>query len=60
MFFWFCRNIGGSLVDPGSSRGKVSASRLVVQTISDVDIVYDGYKWCKYGQKIIKGNSNPR
>lgn len=32
----------------------------VVQTISDVDIVNDGYRWRKYGQKFVKGNPNPR
>ncbi|KAH9606630.1 hypothetical protein KSS87_013066 [Heliosperma pusillum] len=35
-------------------------SRLVVQTVSEVDIVNDGYRWRKYGQKMVKGNPNPR
>jgi len=34
--------------------------RLVVQTMSEVDIVNDGYRWRKYGQKFVKGNPNPR
>nr|WGV38209.1 WRKY [Loropetalum chinense var. rubrum] len=34
--------------------------RLVVQTVSEVDIVNDGFRWRKYGQKFVKGNSNPR
>lgn len=34
--------------------------RHVVQTLSDVDIVNDGYRWRKYGQKLVKGNPNPR
>lgn len=34
--------------------------RIVVQTTSAVDIVNDGYRWRKYGQKLVKGNSNPR
>lgn len=34
--------------------------RLVVQTLSEVDIVNDGYRWRKYGQKFVKGNPNPR
>lgn len=35
-------------------------SRVVVQTSSEVDLVNDGYRWRKYGQKLVKGNTNPR
>ncbi|KAA8524821.1 hypothetical protein F0562_011244 [Nyssa sinensis] len=35
-------------------------SRHVVQTLSEVDVVNDGYRWRKYGQKLVKGNLNPR
>ncbi|KAG6517631.1 hypothetical protein ZIOFF_021027 [Zingiber officinale] len=34
--------------------------RVVIQTVSDVDILDDGYRWRKYGQKVVKGNPNPR
>ncbi|PHT35475.1 hypothetical protein CQW23_23175 [Capsicum baccatum] len=34
--------------------------RVVVHTISEVDIIDDGYRWRKYGQKVVKGNPNPR
>ncbi|GKC31903.1 DNA-binding WRKY transcription factor [Tanacetum coccineum] len=35
--------------------------RLVVQTISEVDIMDDGYRWRKYGQKVVRCNpNNPR
>lgn len=34
--------------------------RVVVETRSAVDIVNDGYRWRKYGQKMVKGNPNPR
>nr|WCL15193.1 WRKY4180 [Atractylodes chinensis] len=38
----------------------VKEPRVVVQTISDIDILDDGYRWRKYGQKVVKGNPNPR
>ncbi|KAK1428623.1 hypothetical protein QVD17_17462 [Tagetes erecta] len=38
----------------------VKESRVVIQTLSDIDILDDGYKWRKYGQKVVKGNPNPR
>lgn len=38
----------------------VREPRVVVQTKSDIDILDDGYRWRKYGQKVVKGNPNPR
>ncbi|KAK4276354.1 hypothetical protein QN277_019312 [Acacia crassicarpa] len=38
----------------------VGESRFVVQTSSEVDFINDGYRWRKYGQKLVKGNPNPR
>ncbi|XP_074310688.1 WRKY transcription factor SUSIBA2-like [Silene latifolia] len=38
----------------------VRAPRVVVQIESEVDILDDGYRWRKYGQKVVKGNPNPR
>ncbi|XP_019257525.1 PREDICTED: WRKY transcription factor 1-like isoform X2 [Nicotiana attenuata] len=37
-----------------------SQPRHIVQTVSEVDIVNDGHRWRKYGQKFVKGNPNPR
>ncbi|KAF9590867.1 hypothetical protein IFM89_039176 [Coptis chinensis] len=34
--------------------------RVVVETLSEVDVVDDGYRWQKYGRKMVKGNPNPR
>ncbi|KAL5058626.1 hypothetical protein RYX36_030230 [Vicia faba] len=34
--------------------------RVVVQIESEIDILDDGYRWRKYGQKVVKGNPNPR
>lgn len=33
---------------------------VVLQTTSEIDILDDGYRWRKYGQKVVKGNQNPR
>ncbi|KAJ4725222.1 putative WRKY transcription factor [Melia azedarach] len=60
--------------DPFSKRRKMDAlvadvtpvvkpirePRVVVQTLSEVDILDDGYRWRKYGQKVVRGNPNPR
>ncbi|CAA0842371.1 Probable WRKY transcription factor 26 [Striga hermonthica] len=44
----------------GMESRTVREPRVVVQTMSDVDILDDGYRWRKYGQKVVKGNPNPR
>jgi hypothetical protein len=28
--------------------------------MSDVDVLDDGYKWRKYGQKVVKNTQHPR
>ncbi|XP_064974802.1 WRKY transcription factor SUSIBA2-like isoform X1 [Musa acuminata AAA Group] len=38
----------------------IKEPRVVVQTLSQVDILDDGYRRRKYGQKIVKGDPNPR
>ncbi|CAA3013130.1 probable WRKY transcription factor 20 isoform X1 [Olea europaea subsp. europaea] len=35
-------------------------ARVVVQTVSEVNVLDDGYRWRKYGQKVVRGNPNPR
>ncbi|WCJ27968.1 WRKY DNA-binding protein 33 [Euphorbia peplus] len=44
----------------GAGNRTVREPRIVVQTTSDIDILDDGYRWRKYGQKVVKGNPNPR
>ena len=43
-----------------SSQKMVAEPKIVVQTRSEVDLLDDGFKWRKYGQKVVKGNTNPR
>lgn len=48
-------------VESSSGHNKVVAEpKIVVQTRSEVDLLDDGFKWRKYGQKVVKGNTNPR
>ncbi|KAE8709287.1 WRKY transcription factor 1 [Hibiscus syriacus] len=49
-----------SNADPSPVHKPTSESDMVVKTLSEVDIVNDGYRWRKYGQKLVKGNPNPR
>ena len=42
------------------ARRETREPRLVVQTASEVDVLDDGYRWRKYGQKLVKGNPFPR
>ena len=39
---------------------EVREAKVVIQMTSDIDVLDDGYKWRKYGQKVVKGNPNPR
>ncbi|KAG0518916.1 hypothetical protein BDA96_09G218400 [Sorghum bicolor] len=46
----------------GGGRGKKKASRprFAFQTRSDNDVLDDGYRWRKYGQKAVKNSAFPR
>lgn len=39
---------------------KIRKPRYAFQTRSQVDILDDGYRWRKYGQKAVKNNKFPR
>ncbi|XP_022133061.1 probable WRKY transcription factor 24 [Momordica charantia] len=41
-------------------RKKVREPRFCFKTMSDVDVLDDGYKWRKYGQKVVKNTLHPR
>lgn len=44
----------------GSEKKKIRKPRYAFQTRSQVDILDDGYRWRKYGQKAVKNNKFPR
>lgn len=55
------RNIEVQTSEPAaSSHRTVTEPRIIVQTTSEVDLLDDGYRWRKYGQKVVKGNPYPR
>ena len=57
--FYF-RKLDTSAIEMNAASRAVREPRVVVQTTSEVDILDDGYRWRKYGQKVVKGNPNPR
>ena len=52
----FCRRVE----ETSSSHRTVTEPRIIVQTTSEIDLLDDGYRWRKYGQKVVKGNPYPR
>ncbi|XP_031253169.1 probable WRKY transcription factor 13 [Pistacia vera] len=42
------------------TRRKVREPRFCFKTMSEVDVLDDGYKWRKYGQKVVKNTQHPR
>ncbi|KAL9256804.1 putative WRKY transcription factor 13 [Drosera capensis] len=42
------------------ARRKMREPRFCFKTMSDVDVLDDGYKWRKYGQKVVKNTQHPR
>lgn len=54
------RKKGNFLMETSLVTRAMREPRVVVQIESEVDILDDGYRWRKYGQKVVKGNPNPR
>lgn len=54
------RKVEAFAADVSGATRAIREPRVVVQTTSEVDILDDGYRWRKYGQKVVKGNPNPR
>ncbi|GAV84194.1 WRKY domain-containing protein [Cephalotus follicularis] len=46
--------------EAGISGEGVQEPHVVVQNSTDTDILGDGFRWRKYGQKVVKGNPYPR
>lgn len=55
-----CSNTEVGVVQSAASLKAVSEPKIIVQTTSEVDLLDDGYRWRKYGQKVVKGNPYPR
>ncbi|KAJ7972467.1 WRKY transcription factor [Quillaja saponaria] len=47
-------------IEAGISGEGLLEPRIVVQSSTDSEILGDGFRWRKYGQKVVKGNSYPR
>ncbi|BAS70744.1 probable WRKY transcription factor 13 isoform X2 [Oryza sativa Japonica Group] len=54
------KKVGGGGGGGGKARRKVREPRFCFKTMSDVDVLDDGYKWRKYGQKVVKNTQHPR
>nr|GMC46251.1 probable WRKY transcription factor 75 [Ipomoea batatas] len=50
----------GGVVSKKKGEKKTRMPRFAFQTRSQVDILDDGYRWRKYGQKAVKNNKFPR
>ncbi|RDY13080.1 putative WRKY transcription factor 50 [Mucuna pruriens] len=52
---------GASSRDVGNEREKKEViDRVAFKTKSEVEILDDGFKWRKYGKKMVKNSPNPR
>ncbi|KAL8137760.1 hypothetical protein V2J09_003761 [Rumex salicifolius] len=54
------RNLEVGVTEQTASHRTVTEPKIVVQTRSEVDLLDDGFRWRKYGQKVVKGNPYPR
>lgn len=51
----------GKKPDIGSSSDKKEVKdKVAFRTLSQIEILDDGYKWRKYGKKMVKNSPNPR
>ncbi|KAF8082868.1 hypothetical protein N665_0804s0015 [Sinapis alba] len=57
--------MGGGLSDhnknnKGKGKRSLAMQRIAFHTRTDNDVLDDGYRWRKYGQKSVKNNAHPR
>ncbi|XP_010533628.1 PREDICTED: probable WRKY transcription factor 56 [Tarenaya hassleriana] len=56
-------NVGGGAgvkSNKGKGKGSAATPRIAFHTRSVDDVLDDGYRWRKYGQKSVKNNAHPR
>ncbi|CAL9751731.1 unnamed protein product [Musa acuminata subsp. burmannicoides] len=53
-------SVGGARMKKVKAKRKVREPRFCFKTMSEVDVLDDGYKWRKYGQKVVKNTQHPR
>ncbi|KAJ0259211.1 WRKY transcription factor 12 [Hirschfeldia incana] len=58
--WWRSSSACGEMKNKVKIRRKLREPRFCFQTKSDVDVLDDGYKWRKYGQKVVKNSLHPR
>ncbi|XP_052140052.1 WRKY transcription factor SUSIBA2-like [Oryza glaberrima] len=51
--------VSGGAATGGVPRSK-NGSKIAFKTRSEVDVLDDGYRWRKYGKKMVKNSPNPR
>ncbi|CAA6672253.1 unnamed protein product [Spirodela intermedia] len=56
----WCRLLERPKASPSPVFKTVKEPKIIRQTTSESGSLSDGYRWRKYGQKIVKGNPNPR
>ncbi|XP_071737154.1 uncharacterized protein [Rutidosis leptorrhynchoides] len=49
-----------NLLSPAAVPKSPKKPKFVIHAASDIELSADGYKWKKYGQKMVKGNPHPR
>ena len=54
------RKLESCAIDMSTASRAVREPRVVIQTTSEVDILDDGYRWRKYGQKEIHNSKHSR
>lgn len=60
LFYFIFRRSDHQSNEAGLSEDSILEPRIVVQSSTDSEILSDGFRWRKYGQKVVKGNPYPR